>query len=181
MLKNDRSIRRVTIALGVVVFLSLWIVGWAVVGPISLPFQSSSGTLDASAAIDGHELHVTGTTNLRDGSIVDWSVDRAKLPDDIERPAGQVAVASGSFASDSDLTNWPSVTAVAWISFSCDWDSVQPKVAYDVAGEHCEHLRGERVYVDPPGDSKQLVARVTFSVPYNSRFVKAQQLPTASS
>jgi hypothetical protein len=162
---NDRSVRPATIALCLVLLLSLGIIGWVVAGPISLPFQGMSGTLQASSAIDGHDLHVRGTTNLPDGSIIDWYLYRAVLPDSIEPPAGQATVSSGAFAFNADLTDWPSGPAEAWLSFSCDWGTVQPKAATDVAGEHCEHLRGERVYVDSPGDSKQLAARVSISVP----------------
>jgi hypothetical protein len=124
------------VALVVAVLSAIALVAWVVVSPIDLPFQRVNATIDASSRIDGHTIRVTGTTNLPEGSLLDWSLDQDRSFRAGDPPAGQVAVEGGAFAFDADLTTLAS-----------------------------GHLGGERVLVDSPGDSKQLFVPVRFSVP----------------
>ena len=103
-------------------------------------------------------------TDLPDGSYIDWYLWRESI-DNNDWPSGHTAVQFGVFSFDADLTGWPSGAATAEVSFSCDWGTAQPKQVTDVVGEHCEHLGGEQVYVDSPGDPKQLFVPVAFTVP----------------
>lgn len=155
----------VELALIVVVFGSIAWVMLLIVGPISLPFQGRVETIDVIGRVDGHRLHVTGTTTLPDGALIDWSVWRDTQVDLSDLPVGQAAAASGAFAFDADLTGLVAGPATLYFSFGCDWGTVQPKQVRDVVGDHCEHLRGEQVYVDSPGDTKQLTVDLPFVVP----------------
>jgi len=155
----------VEVALLVVVVGSLAAVAYAVLGPIDLPFQHVNARIDATSQIDGHTVRVTGTTNLPDGSLLDWSLYQQSYNGADYPPSGQVAVQGGAFAFDADLTKLGSGSAEADVTFSCNYGTVQPDHVTDVVGDQCEHLGGDRVYVDSPGDSKQLYLPVTFAVP----------------
>jgi hypothetical protein len=155
----------VTVALVVVVVASVALVAWVFASPIDLPFQRINATIEASAKIDGHTVRVTGTTNLPDGSLLDWSLDQERYFSADYPPAGQVAVQGGAFAFDADLTKLESGSAEADVTFSCNYGTVQPDHVTGVVGDQCEHLGGEQVYVDSPGDSKQLFVPVKFAVP----------------
>ena len=108
---------------------------------------------------------MTGTTNLPEGSLLDWSLYQEWSLGTVDPPAGQVAVQGGAFAFDADLTTLTSGSAEADVTFSCNYGTVQPDHVTDVVGGQCEHLGGEQVYVDSPGDSKQLFVPVMFAVP----------------
>jgi hypothetical protein len=139
-------------------------VAWTFVSPIDMPFQRADRSMHMTAQVNGRSLRVTGTTDLPDGALVDWYLSRG-LVDDNELPSGHIAVRSSSFSFGADLSGWPSGTATAEVSFSCDWGTVQPRQVTDLVGEHCEHLSGAQVYVDSPGDPKQLFVPVDFTVP----------------
>jgi len=155
----------VELALIIVVFGSIGWVMLLIVGPISLPFQGHVETIDVVGRVEGHRLHVAGTTTLPDGALIDWSVWRDPQVDLSDLPGGQATATAGSLSFDTDLTGWVPGPAELYISFGCDWGTVQPKPVTDLVGDHCEHLRGEQVYVDSPGDPKQLFVKVAFVVP----------------
>ncbi len=165
-MSNDaRFFRLVAIGLVVFVFSVLGYVAWVLVSPIDLPFQRVDRSIQVSARVDGRTLFVIGTTDLPDGSVIDWDLWREPV-DDIEWPSGEAVVRSGAFSFNADLAGWRSANAVVEVSFSCDWGATaQPKQVTDLVGEHCEHLGGEQVYVDSPGDPKQLFVSTGFFVP----------------
>jgi hypothetical protein len=76
-----------------------------------------------------------------------------------------VAVRGGAFAFDADVTTLASGSAEADVAFSCNYGTVQPDHVTEVVGGQCEHLGGGQVYVDSPGDTKQLFVPVKFAVP----------------
>lgn len=164
MQSQARAVRLVTVGLLVVLAAMFAYMAWVVVSPIDLPFQRVDKSMRMTSKLDGQTLRVTGTTNLPDGAFIDWYLSRESI-DNNEWPSGHVAVQSGAFSFEADLAGWPSGAATAEVSFSCDWGTVQPKPVTDVVGEHCEHLGGEQVYVDSPGDPKQLFVPVEFAVP----------------
>ena len=164
MLNQARAVRLVTIGLVVLVASMFGYMAWVLVSPIDLPFQRVDRSMQVTSQVDGQTLRVTGTTDLPDGSLIDWYVWREST-DNNEWPSGHVAVQSGAFSFDADLAGWPSGAATAEVSFSCDWGTVQPKQVTDLVGEHCERLGGEQIYVDSPGDPKQLFVPVEFTVP----------------
>jgi hypothetical protein len=164
MQRQARGVRALTVGLLVVVALMFASAAWVLVSPIDLPFQRVDWSMHVTSLVDGRTLHVTGTTNLPDGAFIDWDLWRESI-DVNDWPSGHVAVQSGVFGFDADLAGWPSGAGTAEVSFSCDWGTVQQKAVTDVAGDHCEHLGGEQVYVDSPGDPKQLVSQARFTVP----------------
>jgi hypothetical protein len=153
----------VHVALGVVVLAFFALLFLVFVWPIDLPFQRVTAAIAATAQTDGHTVRVTGTTNLPDGSLLDWSIYQESYFGD--PPAGQVPVQGGAFAFDAELTMLASGSAEAEVMFSCNYGTVQPETVTDVVGGQCEHLGGDQLYVDSPGDSKQLYVPVTFAVP----------------
>jgi len=155
--------RLVAIALVAAVASMVAFVVWVLVSPIDLPFQHVDATIQMTPRVDGHTVHVTGTANLPDGSLIDWYLWRETLRS--KPPAGQVVVNHGAFAFDADVSGWAAGPAQAQVSFSCNYGTVQPKSVTEVVGGECEHLASEQVYVDSPGDSKQLFVWVRFTLP----------------
>jgi hypothetical protein len=164
MRNQARAIRLVTIGLVVLLATMFAYFAWVLVSPIDLPFQRVDRSMQITSRVEGQTLHVTGTTDLPDGAFIDWYLSRGFV-DYNELPSGHVAVRSGAFSFEANLAGWPPGAATAEVSFSCDWGSVQPKLVTDVLGEHCEHITGDQVYVDSPGDPKQLFVPVEFAVP----------------
>jgi hypothetical protein len=164
MQNQARAMRLVTIGLVVIVVLLFAYVAWLLVSPIDLPVQRVDRSIQMTAQVDGRILRVSGTTNLPDGARIDWYLWRESI-DTNDWPSGSVAVESGAFSFEAVLDGWPTGTGTAEVSFSCDWGSPQPRHVTDLVGEHCEHLGGQQVYVDSPGDPKQLFVPVEFTVP----------------
>jgi hypothetical protein len=50
-------------------------------------------------------------------------------------------------------------------SFSTVWGTQQPKHVTDLFGAEGEHLAGPQVYVDSPGDAKQLLVTTSVTLP----------------
>ena len=164
-MRNETRLFRL-VAVGLVAFAAsvLGYMVWVVVSPIDLPFQRVDRSMQLAARVDGQTLSVTGTTDLPDGAVIDWDLWREPV-DDIEWPSGEAVVRSGAFSFNADLAGWRSGNAVVEASFSCDWGATaQPKQVTELVGEHCEHLGGEQVYVDSPGDPKQLFVSTGFFV-----------------
>jgi len=161
---HTRATRYLTIGLIVLVGAAVAYVAWTFVSPIDLPFQRAYRSMHMTATVDGQTLRVAGTTDLPDGAFIDWYLWRDS-GDDTEWPAGNAQVRSGTFAFEADLAGRPPGAATAEVSFSCDWGTVQSTQVTDLVGEHCEHLGGEQVYVDSPGDPKQLLVPIDVAVP----------------
>jgi hypothetical protein len=139
---------------------------WVVVAPIDLPWQHVDSTLTASATLEGRILTITGTTNLPDGAIVDYSFYREPYDPTIP-DGGTAAVMAGTFEFAADVSEWTPGAATAYLSFSCNYGAEQPVAITGRVGRDCEHLSGDAVYVDSPGDPKQLLIHVEFVVPPN--------------
>ena len=164
MQSQDRAVRLVIIGLVVLVAATLTYFAWTLLSPIDLPFQRVDKSMQMTSRVDGRTLRVTGTTDLPDGAFIDWYLWRDPNGNG-DWPSGHATVQSGAFSIDADLAGLPAGRATADVSFSCDWGSTQPKQVTDIVGEHCEHLAGEQVYVDSPGDPKQLAVPIGFTVP----------------
>src|SRR2546427_752992 len=63
--------RLVAIALVAAVASMVAFVVWVLVSPIDLPFQHVDASIQMTPRVDGHTVHVTGTANLPDGSLID--------------------------------------------------------------------------------------------------------------
>ena len=158
------AIRLVTIGLVVLMASTFAYFAWTLISPIDLPLQWVEKSMQMTSRVDGRILRVTGTTDLPDGSFIDWYLWREPIGNN-DWPSGTATVRSGAFSFDANLDGWPSGGATAEVSFSCDWGTAQTKQVTDIVGEHCEHLGGDQVYVDSPGDPKQLFVPVEFTVP----------------
>jgi hypothetical protein len=159
-----QRLRFVTIGLGLLLVALAGYAAWLLVSPIDLPWQRVDSSFDAAAAVDGQRLTVSGLTNLPDGSVVDYYFWREPMDDSLP-DGGHAVVADGAFRFAADLSGWPPGPAHAEITFGCNWGTEQPTHVTDLLGGSCEHLAGERVYVDSPGDPKQLLVTVDFKVP----------------
>jgi len=147
--------------IGVLTLLAGYVI-WVFVSPIDLPFQNVTATIQVTSTVEGHTVHVSGTTDLPDGAVIGYywwhDIDTVATI-----PGGLVTVADGRFAFVSDLSAWPAGTATAYISFGVNsTENIQPKPVVDRFGSQGEHLGGPQVHVDSPGDPKQLL--VTTSV-----------------
>ena len=131
---------------------------WVFVAPIDLPFQSAPATINVTSSVDGRTIHVIGTTDLPDGALVDYSFysEDQNLINDLP-DGGTVAVRDGAFAFTTTVPGRSTGLATAEVSFSVAWGTTQPKGVTDRFGSQGEHLAGPQVYVDSPGDPKQLV------------------------
>ena len=140
---------------------------WVFVAPIDLPFQTVSARIQVTSTMDGLLTRVSGTTDLPDGAVISYywwhEIDTVDM-DSV--PGGQVTVANGRFAFASDLSAWPAGTATAYITFGVDSEeNIQPKQVVDRFGSQGEHLGGPQVYVDSPGDPKQLLVTTSVELP----------------
>ena len=165
MQAHARSGQTVTVVVGILALSSFAFLAWVVVSPIALPFQRVNATIRMTSIVDGQTMRVTGATNLPDGSLIDWDIDQESFMGPPDPPAGQVAVQGGAFAFDADLTPLVSGSARVEVWFSCNYGTAQPARVTAIVGDSCEHLGGEQVYVDSPGDAKQLLAPIEFAVP----------------
>ena len=101
MQNQPRTVRPVTIGLLVLVATMFAYFAWVLVSPIDLPFQRVDKSMQMTSRVDGLTLHVSGTTDLPDGSFIDWYLGRESI--DNNGPAGQATVQSGVFSFDADL------------------------------------------------------------------------------
>jgi hypothetical protein len=130
----------------------------AFIGPVDFPWQGVSATMQLDAKVDGDTVRVNGTTDLPDGALIDywfWRDDAIN-----EGPAGAAEVGDGRFSFARDVSGLKRGQWEIQASFSTAWGSTQPKTVTDLFGSEGEHLAGPQVYVDSPGDPKQLLVSV---------------------
>ena len=107
---------------------------------------------------------MTGSTDLPDGSVLNYYFDRA--PFDPAMPDGaDLVVTRGAFQFTADLRSWRPGAADVYVEFGCWGEGSQPADVMKLVGSACEHLVGDQVYVDSPGDPKTLSTKVGFTVP----------------
>jgi hypothetical protein len=162
MKDEERHSRQATVALGVVLPVVLGAVVWVMLSPIDLPFQRRPLSMHMAPKVAGDTVTVSGATDLPDGALIDWYLMQGLVD---ELPSGQVAVKNGQFVLEADVSQLAPGPAEAQVSFSCNYGTLQPKPVLEVVGAECEHLDGAQVYVDSPGDTKQLSVTVAFTVP----------------
>jgi hypothetical protein len=156
-------IRPITSALVLLVLALTGYVGLALMGPIDLPWQRVTATLQLEPIVDGDTVRVRGTTDLPDGALIDywfWRDDAIN-----EGPAGVAEVRDGKFSFEHDVSGLRRGMWEIQASFSTMWGSAQPQVVTDRFGADGEHLAGPQVYVDSPGDAKQLLVTTTVDLP----------------
>lgn len=130
----------------------------ALVGPLDFPWRRVNATLQLEAAVEGDMVRVNGTTDLPDGALIDywfWRDDAIN-----EGPTGVADVLDGRFSFEHDVSGLKRGQWEIQASFSTVWGSKQPKTVTDTFGSEGEHLAGPQVYVDSPGDAKQLLVSI---------------------
>ena len=115
--------------------------------------------------VDG-TAQVTGTTTLPDGAVLYcWFEHESRA---LENIGGSAPVQDGRFSFATDLSAWPSGRVTLWVEFSIadanDGGNEQPPDVVALFGSEGEHLEGPQVYVDSPGDPKQLYTTVAFTL-----------------
>jgi hypothetical protein len=161
--ETPRRLDLVSIALWFLIALIIGFVVWTQVSPINFPWQRVDVSMEATAVVEGRTVKVTGTTSVPDGAIIDYYFWREPY-DDAFPEDGNVVVANGMFAFTADLAALPPGAANVNVGFECSYPG-QPAALLDLFGTDCEHLAGDQMYVDSPGDPKQLSVTVNFRVP----------------
>ncbi len=154
-----QRIRPITVALGVLVVGLTGYVGLLFIGPIDLPSQRVTATMQLAASVDGDTVRVVGTTDLPDGALIDYWFWR----DDAINggPIGVTEVRGGTFSFEHEVSGLRRGRWDIEASFSTMWGSEQSRHVTDLFGAEGEHLAGPQVYVDSLGDAKQLRATTT--------------------
>lgn len=162
-MQSKNPVRPLTIVLTVVVVAMVGYLTLALIGPIDLPWQRVTATMQLEPTVDGTRVRVLGTTDLPDGAVIDYWFER----DDVinEGPVGAVEVRDGRFAFEHDMTDQRRGRWDIQASFSTVWGSQQPRHINDLFGAQGEHLAGPQVYVDSPGDEKQLLVTTSVILP----------------
>lgn len=149
------------LAISALALLAAAAVGYAFlwfIGPLDFPWQRVSATMSIEATVDGDTVRVNGMTDLPDGALIDywfWRDDAIN-----EGPTGATEVVNGRFTFAHDVSGLRRGPWEIYASFSTAWGSTQPTNVTDVFGSEGQHLVGPQVYVDSPGDPKQLLISV---------------------
>jgi hypothetical protein len=152
------------LAFGAILLASVFIfVSLAFTGPVDLPWQRVTATMQLEAVVEGNTVHVVGITDLPDGALIDYYYWRDDAIN--EGPVGVVEVEDGSFSFEDDISELRPGRWSIEASFSTLWGSQQPEHITDLFGSEGEHLAGPQVYVDSPGDAKQIVVSTDVEVP----------------
>src|SRR5262245_61903372 len=124
-------------------------------GPLDLPFQRVAISIELDPTVNGDTVRIEGTTNLPDGALVDYWLYRGfGLGKD--GPTGAAEVRDGEFVIEHDMAGYEPGRWRMDASFSTVWGSSQPAAVTALVGSEGEHLAGPQVYVDSPGDEKQI-------------------------
>ena len=161
--RRARAVRLVTIGLSLVVAWMFTYMAWLLVSPIDLPFQHSVATIDLTATVSGRTVSVEGTTDLPDGAVIYYTFWR-DLNDDTAWVDGNAHIERGRLVFAGDLSGWSPGRGTVEVDFGVDGDE-QPRAVIDRFGSQGEHLAGPQVYVDSPGDPKQLLVTAEFVLP----------------
>jgi len=133
------------------------------IGPIDLPWQRVIVTMQIDPVVEGNTVRVVGTTNLADGALIDYGYWRGDAIN--EGPTGVAEVTDGRFSFEDEVSRLRPGRWTIETSFSTVWGSQQPKHITDVFGSEGEHLAGPQVYVDSPGDAKQIFVSTGIDIP----------------
>lgn len=146
-----------------------------VIGPFDLPWQHVTATMRIDPSIKGTVIRVVGHTDLPDGALIDFGFSPTEtfqgsvegLATDVIDGSlnGSAKVTGGLFSFERDLAGLPSGRWSVYASFSTAWGSEQPRQILETFGAEGEHLAGPQVYVDSPGDPKQLLTSAEFDLP----------------
>jgi hypothetical protein len=134
------------------------------IGPFDFPWQRVIATIVLEPPVVGKTtVRITGSTSLPDGSLIDYHYWRGDAIN--EGPAGVAEVKDGGFSVEDDISTLRPGKWTVELSFSAAWGSEQPSHVMDLFGSEGEHLAGPQVYVDSPGDPKQLLVTTDVDIP----------------
>ncbi len=159
-----RSVRVAWLAVGAVGIVAVaWIV-LVFLGPISLPFQKVQATITPQVHVLDRMAQVTGSTTLPDGAVVYCNFAHESTA--LEGIGGSATVQEGHFSIAKDLSAWPSgrVTLTVEFSIANYGGNEQPPAVVAIFGSEGENLEGPQVYLDSPGDPKELLTSVDFAL-----------------
>jgi hypothetical protein len=161
---TKRKLLGLALVLGAFVMLETVQLFVGLAGPLDLPFQRVAISIDLDAGVDGDTVRIAGSTNLPDGALVDyWFYQGFGLGED--GPAGTAQVQDGNFVIEHDMTGYGRGEWKVEASFSTVWGSEQPSNVIALVGDEGEHLAGPQVYVDSPGDAKQIFVSTSVTLP----------------
>ena len=115
------------------------------IAPSATPFQGQAVTLTLTLSRDRNVLNIQGTTNLPNRSVLLYQVSHV-APDPISTD-GNLSVLDGRYATQVDISGWPSGAVEVWVGFQTLFGNSerQPEEIMQRYGERGEFLYGENV------------------------------------
>ena len=104
-------------------------------------------SIDATAAIKGDSLSVSGTTTIPDGSVIEYSMGEGvkRLPGGrVDGAEGPLVVSNGSFAFTQDVADWPRPIPV-YLTFTMKGQRAQPSEVIKLYGADGSKMEGPDV------------------------------------
>jgi hypothetical protein len=151
---------RTVVVLGLGAIATIVAIGFFIGQFVDLPLFQQQATMHPRAEVRGRTVNVAGTTDLPDGAIINYYfVHEQDAVNGNAPPGGLATVRDGLFEFETHLPPaWPSGKVTLYCLFGISWEVEQPKAVVDRFGSRGERLAGPQVYVDSPGDDKQLLA-----------------------
>jgi hypothetical protein len=106
-----------------------------------------------SPTINGDTITIAGTTDLKDGAVLDWNLEHAQqkqnpmanLTED-----GHTSVKGGKYFATVKVKRWPKGKITVWVAF-CSFLKTQPQWARTQYGAQGENLEGSHVKLQSEG------------------------------
>ena len=130
--------------------------------PSATPHGTLSVHLTLSLGLQGRMLNIQGLTDLPDRAVLLYRVSH--VAPDSRSTDGTLAVLDGGYATQVDLSDWPSGTVEVWVGFQPVFGNSeqQPEEVIELYGERGEFLHGENVIDD--GGFKHVEVRQTIEL-----------------
>ena len=130
--------------------------------PLATPHGTLSVNLTLSLGLQGSVLNIQGRTDLPNRAVLLYKVSH--VAPDSRSTDGTLAVLNGEYATQVDLSGWPSGTVEVWVGFQPVFGNSeqQPQEVIELYGERGEYLHGENVIDD--GGFKRVEVRQTIEI-----------------
>ena len=106
-----------------------------------------------SPTISGDAITITGTTDLKDGAVLDWNLEHARQKKDPMANLtedGHTTVKGGKYSTTVRVKRWPKGKITVWVAFF-SFLKTQPQWARTQYGTQGEHLEGSYVKLQSEG------------------------------
>jgi len=106
-----------------------------------------------SPTISGDAIMIAGTTDLKDGAILDWNLEHAQQKKDPMANLtedGHTTVKGGKYSTTVTVKRWPKGKITVWVAFF-SFLKTQPEWARTQYGAQGENLEGSHVKLQSEG------------------------------